>query len=42
MRVVVAAVGVLLATAAVAAAEPGETITARAQVLDGATLKLDG
>jgi len=37
----VVAAGVLLAGTAVAA-EPAETITARAQVLDGATLKLDG
>jgi len=51
MRAWVLAAGALLATAgavtagtttAAAAAEPGETVTARAQVLDGATLKLQG
>jgi micrococcal nuclease len=41
MRGILLAASVLLAAGA-AAAEPGETITARAQVLDGATLKLDG
>jgi micrococcal nuclease len=46
MRAWVLAVGAVLAmTGAMiggAAAEPGETVTARAQVLDGATLKLQG
>jgi len=42
MRAFVVAAGVLLGAGAAAAAEPGDTITARAQVLDGATLKLNG
>lgn len=40
-RLALATAGLLWAGAAMAA-EPDETITARAQVLDGATLKLDG
>jgi endonuclease YncB( thermonuclease family) len=36
------AVGLMLSAAAVAASEPTETVTARAQVIDGATLRLEG
>ena len=45
MRSVVMAVGVLCAAAAIGMASPAraqETVTARAQVVDGGTLRLDG
>lgn len=42
MKLLAVATAGLLCAGVAAAAEPAETITARAQVLDGGTLKLDG